>query len=100
MILTEKVFLVHKEKVQISVNKIFRRCFPQSLYKNAENSVISCNYSNLISPVIIPVNIYLFKVNNKNIRKKCQIYQNKDQNNFSDVLVFLLLTLKIFYIFF
>ena len=48
-----------------------------------------------------PANIYLFKVNNRNTRKKGVKYVQKHQNEVSDVvLAFLLLTLKIFHTFF
>ena len=51
----------------------------------------------------IPVNIYLFKVKNRNIRKSCEIYSKltKHQNDVTGViLMFLLLTLNIFLHFF
>ena len=51
-----------------------------------------------------PANIYLFKVNNRNNRKRCEICLKltiKQQNDVIEVvLVFLLLTLKIFVNFF
>ena len=46
-----------------------------------------------------PANIYLFKVNNSNIRKRCEICSKKTIK-IDVVLVFLLLTLNIFHIFF
>ena len=54
--------------------------------------------------MLIPTNIYLFKVNNGNFGKLCEIcskLQWKHQNDVTDfVLGFLLLTLDIFHIFF
>ena len=51
-----------------------------------------------------PANIYLFKFNNENTRKRCEICwksTRKHQNDVNDVvLVFLLLTLNIFHTFF
>ena len=52
-----------------------------------------------------PANIYLFKVNNTNRRKGCEmcseLTKRNHRNDVSDVaLVFLLLTLKIFHILF
>ena len=48
-----------------------------------------------------PANIYLFKVKNRNTRKRCETCSKltiKHQNGFNDiVLVFLLLTLNIFH---
>ena len=43
-----------------------------------------------------PANIYIFKVNNRNPRKRCEICSKltlKHQNDVSDVLLFLLLIL-------
>ena len=50
----------------------------------------------------IPVNIYLFKVNNRNIRKSCEIYSKLAiKTPKRDVaLVFLLLSLNIIHTFF
>ena len=45
-----------------------------------------------------PANIYLFKVNNRNTRKRCEIYSKLDVNDVAEML--LLLTLKIIYVFF
>ena len=52
--------------------------------------------SNIIEQVwLYPASIYLFKVNYINTRKRCEIFDVSDV-----VLVFLLLTLKIFHTFF
>ena len=52
----------------------------------------------------IPANIYLFKFNNRNTRKRGEIFSKltiKKPEDVNDVvLVFLLLTLKIFHTFF
>ena len=52
---------------------------------------------------LCPANVYLFKVNNRTTRKRCEIYfkvNNKNTRTTSDVaMVFLLLTLNIFYTF-
>ena len=45
-----------------------------------------------------PANIYLLKVNNRNGRQRCEIYSKLDVNDVDEM--FLLLTLKIIYIFF
>ena len=46
---------------------------------------------------VIPANIYLFEVNNRNNRKRCEICSKLTKNDVIDViLVFLLLTLIIF----
>ena len=45
----------------------------------------------------LPANIYLFKVNNRNTRKRCEIFKVNNKNTKTTVvLVFLLLTLNIF----
>ena len=53
---------------------------------------------------ILPANIYLFKVNNKSTRKRCEIFSKltikTPEWRQRLVLVFLLLTLKIFHTFF
>ena len=53
---------------------------------------------------VFPANIYMFKLNHRNTRKKCEICSKltiKYQNDVSDVvLIFLLLTFNIFYTFF
>ena len=49
----------------------------------------------------LPANIYLFKVNNRNTRKRCKIFKVNNKNTKTTVvLVFLLLTLNIFHTFF
>ena len=46
---------------------------------------------------VIPANIYLFEVNNRNTRKRCETCSKLTKNDVIDViLVFLLLTLIIF----
>ena len=49
-----------------------------------------CNQMDIIT--LNPANIYLFKVNNRNARKRCEIYSKLDVNDV--VEMFLLLTLK------
>ena len=52
----------------------------------------------------LTADVFLFKVNNRNIRKRCEIYSKltiKHKNDVTGVLlVFLLLTLNIFHVFF
>ena len=54
--------------------------------------------------ITYPVNIYLFKVNNRNTREKCEICSKLTKKHQTDVidavLVFFLLTLNIFHAFF
>ena len=50
-----------------------------------------------------PANIYLFIVNSKNTRKRCEIclkLAKKHQNDVNDVVLFLVLTLNVFRTFF
>ena len=55
--------------------------------------------------IYLPANIYLFKVNNKNSRKSCEIYSKLTKKptrmmSMTWVLVFFLLTLHMFHTFF
>ena len=54
-----------------------------------------------ILSVTIPDGIYLFKVNNRNTRTRCEICSkltiNTPERRHGDVLVYLLLTLNIFH---
>ena len=57
----------------------------------------------LYSPMEIPANIYFFKANNRNTRRRCEtkINSKKHQNEVSDnVLMFLLLNLNTYHNFF
>ena len=75
-------------------------CFTVNLLHFFKTSVSINTSGGLLLQPIFPANIYLFKFNNRNIRKRCEIYSKltiKHQNNVNDIaLVFLLLTLKYF----
>ena len=57
----------------------------------------------MLTDVEWPANIYLFKVNNRTTRKRCEICsksKTKQQNDVTDIfLMFLLLTLNLFLVF-
>ena len=77
--------------------------YDRDLRHERVNKPLMFHFSLILSDVLA-ANIYLFKVNNRNIRKNCEVCSKlaiqKHQNDAIDfVLVFLLLTLNIFHTF-
>ena len=70
-------------------------CFTVNLLHFFKTSVSINTSGGLLLQPIFPANIYLFKFNNRNTRKRCEICSNIDI-----VLVFLLWTFHIFHTFF